>query len=81
MFGCHLIWRKKTARLRLFLRYAAGMERTRPILKQMMTDHENCIKRKNFDENRLRSEAGESSQTVDKPGLTARKVLLCVWGD
>ncbi|GFU89613.1 mariner transposase [Trichonephila clavipes] len=30
---------------------------------------------------RLRSKCGEVVQTVAKPGLTDRKVLLCIWWD
>lgn len=59
------------------LRYAAETEWTRPIL----TGDEKWITYDNVERKRSWSKAGEASQTVAKPGLTARKVLLCVWWD
>ena len=50
-------------------------------LKRMVTDDEKWITYDNIKRKRSWSKAAESSQTVNKPGLTARKVLLCVWWD
>lgn len=63
------------------LRYAAETERTRPILEAGGDWRQKWITYDNIKRKRSWSKAGESSQTVAKPGLTARKVLLCFWWD
>ncbi|KAL9873347.1 histone-lysine N-methyltransferase SETMAR-like isoform 1-T2 [Glossina fuscipes fuscipes] len=50
-----------------------------PFLKRMVTGDEKCITYDN--PKRSWSNSGEAPQTVVKPGLTARKVLLCIWWD
>ncbi|KAH8394484.1 hypothetical protein KR222_011840 [Zaprionus bogoriensis] len=52
-----------------------------PFLKRMVTGGEKWITYDNTKRKRSSSKPGESSETVAKPGLTARKVLLCVWWD
>lgn len=52
-----------------------------PFLKRIVTGDEKWITYDNVKRKRSWSKAGEASQTVAKPGLTARKVLLCVWWD
>ncbi|XP_062134788.1 uncharacterized protein LOC133844705 [Drosophila sulfurigaster albostrigata] len=51
-----------------------------PILKRMVTGDEKWITYDNVKRERLWSKSGEAAQTVAKPGLTARKVHLCVCG-
>ncbi|PRD17720.1 UNVERIFIED_CONTAM: mariner\T [Trichonephila clavipes] len=50
-------------------------------LKRMMTGEEKWITYGNIVRKRSWSKCGEAAQTVSKPGLTARKVLLCIWWD
>ena len=45
-----------------------------PFLKRMVTGDKKWVTYDNV-------KRGEAAQTVTKPGLTARKVLLCVWWD
>lgn len=52
-----------------------------PFLKRMVTGDEKWITYDNVVRKRSWSKRGEASQTVAQPGLTARKVLLCVWWD
>ncbi|MCP6497724.1 hypothetical protein NL476_27565, partial [Klebsiella pneumoniae] len=52
-----------------------------PFLKRTVTGDEKWITYDNIKRKRSWSKAGESSRTVAKPGLTARKVLLCVRWD
>ena len=47
----------------------------------MVTGDEKWITYDNVKRKRSWSKSGEAAQTVAKPGLTARKVLLCVWWD
>jgi len=47
-----------------------------PFLKRIVTGDEKWVTYDNV--KRKRSNRGEPAQTVAKPGLTARKVLLCV---
>lgn len=69
---------QKTSGPNQSLRKTAEMKLTRPRFEA------DCAWRQNMD--RIRQYQGktvvvkgESSQTVTKPGLTTRKVLLCVW--
>ncbi|GFV72149.1 hypothetical protein TNCV_2460811 [Trichonephila clavipes] len=50
-----------------------------PFLKQMLTEDEKWVIYHNIVRKRSWSKCGEAAQTVAKPGLTARKVLLCIW--
>jgi len=50
-----------------------------PLLKRMVTGDEKWVTYDNVRRKRSWSKSGEAAQTVAKPGLTARKVLLCVW--
>ena len=52
-----------------------------PFLKILVTGDEKWVTYDNFKRQRSWSKAGEEPQTVGKPGLMARKVLLCVWWD
>ncbi|CAK9819611.1 Histone-lysine N-methyltransferase SETMAR [Anthophora plagiata] len=52
-----------------------------PFLKRMVTGDEKWITYDNPVRKRSWSKSGEAPQTVAKPGLTARKVLLCIWWD
>ena len=49
-----------------------------PFLKRMVTGDEKWVTYDNVKRKRYWSKSGEAAQTVVKPGLTARKVLLCV---
>lgn len=51
-----------------------------PILKQLVTGDEKRVASDNVKRKRLCSKRGEPEQTVAKPGLTVKKVLLCVFG-
>ncbi|GFY15344.1 mariner transposase [Trichonephila clavipes] len=52
-----------------------------PFLKRMVTGDEKWITYNNIVRKRSCSKSGEAAQTVAKPELTARKVLLCIWWD
>ncbi|GFT65044.1 mariner transposase [Trichonephila clavipes] len=53
----------------------------KPFLKRMVTGDEKWVKYDNIVWKRSWSQSGEAAQTVDKLGLTAWKVLLCIWWD
>lgn len=55
--------------------------KTDPFLKRIVTGDEKWVTYDNVKRKRSWSKADEAAQTVAKPGLTARKVLLCVWWD
>ncbi|GFW70633.1 mariner Mos1 transposase [Trichonephila clavipes] len=50
-----------------------------PFLKRMMTRDEKWVPYDNTVRKRSWSKLGETAQTVAKPGLTVKKVLLCIW--
>jgi len=50
-----------------------------PFLKRMITGDEKWITYDNVKRKRSWSNHSEPAQTVAKPGLTVRKVLLCIW--
>ncbi|GFW15795.1 mariner transposase [Trichonephila clavipes] len=50
-------------------------------LKQMVTGDEKWVTYDNIVRKRLWSKCGKAAQTVTKPGLASRKVLLCIWWD
>ena len=52
-----------------------------PFLKWVVTGDKNWVTYDNVKRKRSWSKANEAAQTVAKPGLTARKVLLSVWWD
>lgn len=52
-----------------------------PFLKRMVTGDEKWVTYENNSRKRSWSNRGEPVQTIAKPGLTAKKVLLCVWWD
>ncbi|GFW92878.1 hypothetical protein TNCV_3495111 [Trichonephila clavipes] len=52
-----------------------------PFLKRMVTGDEKWVTYYNIVRKRSWSKCGEAAQTVAKLGLTARKVLLCIWWD
>lgn len=52
-----------------------------PFLKRMVTGDEKWITYDNVVRKRSWSKRGEAPQTVAKPGLTIRKVMLSVWWD
>ncbi|GFY07641.1 transposase [Trichonephila clavipes] len=50
-----------------------------PFLKRMVSGDDKWVTYYNIVRKRSWSKCGEAAQTVAKPGLTARKVLLCIW--
>ncbi|GFT75560.1 mariner transposase [Trichonephila clavipes] len=50
-------------------------------LMQMVTEDEKWVTYDYTVQKRSWSKRGEAAQTVTEPGLTARKVLLCIWWD
>ncbi|GFV64625.1 histone-lysine N-methyltransferase SETMAR [Trichonephila clavipes] len=50
-------------------------------LKRMVTRDEKWVTYDNIVRKQSGSKRGEAAQTVAKPGLTSRKVLLCIWWD
>ena len=59
----------------------ANRNKIDPFLKWMVTGGEKWVTYDNVKRKRSWSKSGEAAQMVAKPGLTARKVLLCVWWD
>ena len=45
----------------------------------MVTGDEKWVTYENNRQKRLWSKRGEPTQTIAKPGLTAKKVIMCVW--
>ncbi|GFY14955.1 mariner Mos1 transposase [Trichonephila clavipes] len=52
-----------------------------PFLKLMINGEEKWITYDNIVRKRSCLKRGEASQTMPKPGITTRKVLLCIWRD
>ncbi|GFU52885.1 hypothetical protein TNCV_1142041 [Trichonephila clavipes] len=52
-----------------------------PFLKWMVTGDEKWVTYYNIVRKRSLSKCGEAAETVTKLGLSARKVLLCIWWD
>lgn len=52
-----------------------------PFLKQVVTGDEKWVKCENIKRQKSWKKDDEESQTVAKPGLTAKKIMLCVWWD
>ncbi|GFU29610.1 histone-lysine N-methyltransferase SETMAR [Trichonephila clavipes] len=52
-----------------------------PSLKWMMTGDKKWLTYYHIERKRSWSKRGEAAQTVAKPGLSARKVQLCIWRD
>ncbi|GFW31050.1 histone-lysine N-methyltransferase SETMAR [Trichonephila clavipes] len=52
-----------------------------PFLKRMMTGDDKWVIHYNIVRKRSWSKCDEAAQTVAKPGLMTRKVLLCIWWD
>lgn len=52
-----------------------------PFLKRLITGDEKWITYDNNVRKRSWSKRGEAPQTIAKPGLTSKKVMLCVWWD
>ena len=52
-----------------------------PFLKRMVTGDEKWVTYDNVKRKRSWLKSVQSAQTMAKPGLTGRKVLLCVWWD
>ncbi|GFW13112.1 mariner transposase [Trichonephila clavipes] len=52
-----------------------------PFLKRIETGDEKWHIYDNIVRKRSWSKRGEAAQTVVKPGIVARKVLLCIWLD
>ncbi|GFX73836.1 histone-lysine N-methyltransferase SETMAR [Trichonephila clavipes] len=50
-------------------------------LKRMVTGDAEWVTYDNIVRKRTWSKGGEAAQTVAKPGLMSRKVLLCIWWD
>ena len=49
-----------------------------PFLKRMLTGDENWLTYDNVQRKQSWAKSGEAAQTVATPGVTARKILLCV---
>ncbi|GFX56417.1 histone-lysine N-methyltransferase SETMAR [Trichonephila clavipes] len=52
-----------------------------PFLKRMVTGDDKWVKYYNIVQKQSCSKCGEAAQLVAKPGLTARKIQLCIWWD
>lgn len=52
-----------------------------PFLKRLITGDEKWVRYDNNVRKSSWSKKGQAAQTVAKPGLTSRKVMLCVWWD
>ncbi|GFV37549.1 putative DD34D transposase [Trichonephila clavipes] len=52
-----------------------------PFLKRMVTGDTKWVTYDNIVRKRKWSKCGEAAQKVARPGLIARKVLLCIWGN
>lgn len=52
-----------------------------PFLKRMVTGDEKWVTYENIRRHKSWCRRGEAAQTIPKPGLTAKKVLLSVWWD
>lgn len=52
-----------------------------PFLKQIVTGDEKWVKYENIVRKRSWKKVGEAPEMTPKPGLTAKKVMLCVWWD
>ncbi|GFT17810.1 histone-lysine N-methyltransferase SETMAR [Trichonephila clavipes] len=50
-------------------------------LKRMVTEDKKWVTNDNIVQKRSWSKLGETDQSVAKPGLRARKFLLCIWWD
>ncbi|GFX08087.1 histone-lysine N-methyltransferase SETMAR [Trichonephila clavipes] len=50
-----------------------------PFLQRIVTGDETWVTYDNIVRKQSWSKRGEAAPTVAKPGLTARKVLLCIW--
>ncbi|GFS84014.1 mariner transposase [Trichonephila clavipes] len=59
----------------------AKRNETNPFFKRMVTGDEKWITYDNIVRKRSWSKSGEAAQTVAKPGLTVRNVLLYIWWD
>lgn len=79
-FVCSMIWRKKPSGLKQCLWYVAVKNERDPSLNLMMTGDDKWITCDSISWRWWWSKAGKSSRTVAKPGLTAKKVLLCTVG-
>ncbi|GFV34182.1 histone-lysine N-methyltransferase SETMAR [Trichonephila clavipes] len=58
-----------------------AMDKRKEMIKRMITGDEKWVTYNNIVRKRSWPKRGEAAQTVTKPGLTARKVLLCIWWD
>ncbi|GFS68866.1 uncharacterized protein TNCV_409411 [Trichonephila clavipes] len=58
----------------------AKRKKINPFRKRMVTGDEKRVAYYNIVQKRSWSKCCEAAQTVAKPELTARKVLLCIWG-
>ncbi|GFX94749.1 hypothetical protein TNCV_1636111 [Trichonephila clavipes] len=63
------------------LRSLSKRNEINPFLKRMVTEDEKWVTYYKTVRKRSWSKCGEAAQTMAKPGLTARKVLLCIWWD
>ncbi|GFU70687.1 putative DD34D transposase [Trichonephila clavipes] len=52
-----------------------------PFSKKMVTGNDKCVAYYNIGRKLSCSKCSEATQTVAKPGLASRKVLLCIWWD
>ncbi|GFY21736.1 putative DD34D transposase [Trichonephila clavipes] len=72
---------KKQDRSNFHLRSLDKRDEIDPFHKPMVTGDEKWVTYDNIVQNRSWSERIEAAQTVDKPGLTSREVLLCIYWD
>ncbi|GFX76112.1 hypothetical protein TNCV_1834871 [Trichonephila clavipes] len=81
MFGAHQLTPKNMMDRLSICEALAKRNEIDPFLKQMVTGDKKWVTYYNTVRKRSWSKCGEAAQTVAKPGLMARKVLLCIWLD
>ncbi|GFV65234.1 histone-lysine N-methyltransferase SETMAR [Trichonephila clavipes] len=75
----HQLTQKNTTDRISICKALAKWNEIKPILKRMVTGDKKRVTYYNIVRKRSWSKCGEAAQTVAKPGLSARKVLLYIW--
>ncbi|GFU24752.1 hypothetical protein TNCV_793771 [Trichonephila clavipes] len=81
MFGAHQLAPKNMMDRISICEALAKRNEVDPFLMRMMTGDEKWVTSYNIVRKRSWSKCTEAAQTVVKLGLTARKILLCIWWD